>query len=549
MATSPDVTAARWYAPPVRLAFVTPRYGAGVVGGAEAQAREAAVGLAARGHDVEVLTTVALDAHTWAPALPPGTTHEDGVTVRRFELTPGAPAHRRDALDHRVLSGVPLDAAEELAWVDARFAVPGLARHLTEERGAPGGAYDAVVYTPYLFWTTLRCLPLTRSRSILVPCLHDEPLARLAVVRATLAAAAEVWFLSEPEHRLAHRIAPLGPHRVVGSAVHEPSGAGGAPDAEAFRRRHGLSRPFALYAGRREDGKGWPQALAGFTAAVRRHGLDLDLVTFGSGDAARSGAMAGESAGAMAGESAGGMAGTSAGRVVDLGFLDASEVPGAFAAASVFLQPSPNESFSRTVMEAWLAGVPVVATAAGEVVVWHCERSGGGLLYGDDIELGECIRALVDDPAAAAAMGEAGRRYVRANCTWPGVLDRMEASLATFDPAAERTDDRPPAERLGATARSRAVEERRKVLVPDPRFPLAPWLPAPGAGTPLAAAAGAGTGGPEARPRPGVVDRALGLVERGARRWAPATRAFRAARAARSAWASERPVAQPRDVR
>lgn len=509
----------------VRLAFVTPRYGAGVVGGAEAQAREAAVGLAARGHEVEVLTTVAVDAVTWEPALRPGVVVEDGVTVRRFEIEPGAGTHRRDALDRRVLSGGPLDLAEELAWVDARFAVPALARHLTDEGGELAGAgYDAVVYTPYLFWTTLRCLPLTRPRSILVPCLHDEPLARLAVARATLAAAADVWFLSEPEHQLAHRLAPLGPHRVIGSAVHEPAGTDPAADAEAFRRRHGLGRPFALFAGRREDGKGWPQALAGFAAAVQRYGLDLDLVTFGAGD--------------------GSVLGPLADRVVDLGFLDASEVPGAFAAASLFLQPSPNESFSRTVMEAWLAGVPVVATAAGAVVAWHCEQSGGGLLYGDDIELAECIRALVDDPAAAAALGAAGRRYVRATSTWPGVLDRMEAALAVFG----RTDVGSPAERMRAAVRSRAVEERQTVVLHVPGFPLAPWLPAPGAGTVPGAAVAGGAGGPEGR-RTGPVRRALELVERGAGRWAPARRAVRAVRAATSAWTSEGPVAPPRDVR
>ena len=48
--------------------------------------REAAQGLAQRGHAVEVLTTCARDHYTWADAYPPGTSVADGVTVRRFEL-------------------------------------------------------------------------------------------------------------------------------------------------------------------------------------------------------------------------------------------------------------------------------------------------------------------------------------------------------------------------------------------------------------------------------------------------------------------------------
>jgi glycosyltransferase involved in cell wall biosynthesis len=121
-----------------------------------------------------------------------------------------------------------------------------------------------------------------------------------------------------------------------------------------------------------------------------------------------------------------------ASRVVDLGFLPIEEMPHAFAAAEAVVQPSTNESFSRLVMEAWLAGTPVIANASGEVVAWHCERSGGGLVYADDHEFVHCLRFVAQAPKAAAALAEAGRQYVLANYTWDLVLDRMEESLARF---------------------------------------------------------------------------------------------------------------------
>ena len=77
-------------------------------------------------------------------------------------------------------------------------------------------------------------------------------------------------------------------------------------------------------------------------------------------------------------------------------------MPSAFAAAEALVQPSANESFSRTLMEAWLAGTPVIATAAGEVVTWHCERSGGGLTYVDELEFAQCLRFIAEAPKAAA---------------------------------------------------------------------------------------------------------------------------------------------------
>ena len=67
--------------------------------------------------------------------------------------------------------------------------------------------------------------------------------------------------------------------------------------------------------------------------------------------------------------------------------LDESEVGDAFAAATAYVQPSANESFSRTIMEAWLAGTLVLATDASAVLRWHCERSGAGICFGDEFAL------------------------------------------------------------------------------------------------------------------------------------------------------------------
>ncbi len=391
--------------PRARLGFVTPRYGKGVVGGSEAVVREAAHGLAARGYDVEVLTTCATNHYTWENKETAGEQRDGKVLVRRFPTVVGGDLAAWIRLQHRVMAGDELDEREELSWVNGRFRVPELYLHLA----ARAGDYDAVVFSPYLFWSTLYCIGLAPGRSILLPCLHDEPYARLRSVRAALAGAAACWFLSEPEHSLAHRLAPLPcRHAVVGAAVEVPT----SYDPDGFRERHGLERPFVLFAGRREDGKGAGDVLRGFGAAIVRHRLGFDLVTIGVGEPAIPAGLDS--------------------RVIDLGCLEPSEVPDAFAAAEAYVQPSANESFSRTIMEAWLAGTVVVANGMSDVVTWHCERSGGGLLYHDELELAECLRLVAEAPKLAAELARSGREYVLANYTWPTVLDSMEASLETF---------------------------------------------------------------------------------------------------------------------
>ena len=117
------------------------------------------------------------------------------------------------------MSGDQLDEPDELAWSNGRFRVPDLYLYLSGH----AAEYAAIVFSPYLFWTTLYCAGIAPERTVLMPCLHDEPYAYLRSVAAALASAAVVWFLSEPEHQLAHRLAPVAAHHsVVGAAVKIP---------------------------------------------------------------------------------------------------------------------------------------------------------------------------------------------------------------------------------------------------------------------------------------------------------------------------------------
>jgi glycosyltransferase involved in cell wall biosynthesis len=206
-------------------------------------------------------------------------------------------------------------------------------------------------------------------------------------------------------------VAPrLAPHQVVGCGVEVPEHY----DPEGFKQRYELPDRFVLYAGRREGAKGWEEMLAAFARAVEG-GLPLSLVTFGTGEVKPPPSLAG--------------------RVFDLGFLPDEERDNAFAAAEAYLQPSRFEAFSRTVMEAWLAGTPVIGNGAGEVVRWHCERSGAGLVYDDEAEFVECLRLVAEAPELARQLAKGGRDYVLSNYTWDRVLDGVEEGLTTWTTA------------------------------------------------------------------------------------------------------------------
>jgi glycosyltransferase involved in cell wall biosynthesis len=112
-----------------RVAFVVPRYGPDVVGGAETLVRGFAEHLAAEGHAVEVLTTCARDHFNWANVHRPGALREHGVVVRRFPVRP-RDGHRYVFLEQRILRRRPLPIDEERQWVEASVASPELFAHL-----------------------------------------------------------------------------------------------------------------------------------------------------------------------------------------------------------------------------------------------------------------------------------------------------------------------------------------------------------------------------------------------------------------------------------
>src|SRR5665213_2304665 len=153
----------------MRLTYVVPRYGLEVVGGAESAARNLAERLvASRGWDVEVLTTCAADAMTWANEYDPGTVDINGVRVRRFRSDAG-----RDPGFHPysgALLAAPAQATVEDAdrWVDLQGPVcPELIGAI---RDSPA---DLVAFYPYLYHPTVRGLPLVADRSVFHPATHD----------------------------------------------------------------------------------------------------------------------------------------------------------------------------------------------------------------------------------------------------------------------------------------------------------------------------------------------------------------------------------------
>jgi glycosyltransferase involved in cell wall biosynthesis len=111
------------------------------------------------------------------------------------------------------------------------------------------------------------------------------------------------------------------------------------------------------------------------------------------------------------------------GRLIVVGFQE--DVAPFLHAMDVFVLPSRTEGLPITILEAMAAGKPVVATTAGGIpeVVRDGET---GLLVppGDPDRLAEAVMQLLEGPALAKAMGQAGRKRVTSVFTLEGEAEQ-----------------------------------------------------------------------------------------------------------------------------
>ena len=386
----------------MQIAYVIVRYGTEVLGGAELGCRMLAERLVQRpGWSVDIFTTCALDAGSWANHFSPGTVEINGVRVHRFASTrgrdPGFEAFSAPVLRDPAGAG----ADDQRRWIELQGPVcPDVIE------AAAGSSADLVVFYPYLYWPTVHGVPLVSERAVMHPAAHDEPPLRLPIFADTFAAVRGFVFQTDGERRLTESLFPS-----VASTAQLQLGLGveewpGQPDE--FVTQWGLEdTPYVLCLGRVDNGKGAALLARYFAVYKSRRRAPLKLVF--------------------------------AGPVVDrppehadiivTGPLSEEHKWGALRRAELLISPSPFEAFSIVLMEGWTARIPALVHGRCQATVEHVRRSGGGLAftgYGTfEVELDR----LLADPQLRQSMGTAGHRYVEANFRWDGLIDRYGAWL------------------------------------------------------------------------------------------------------------------------
>lgn len=384
-----------------RVAIVVQRWHESVVGGSEALAWQYAR-LLARHFEVDLLTSTATDYLTWNNDLPAGTSEYEGIRIRRFatDITRGA---YWSGLHHRLIGEADsfVNASHNArAWSEAlqdefiRFQGPHCPALQTFLRDMHA-EYAAVIFCTYLYPTAYfgsRCVPA--NKTILVPTLHDELPAYLPVFAAHYARHRQRIWLTLAEQRTAARLWGFDEGEVLGMAVEHTE------SVQPERRK----KPYLLYCGRIEAGKGCDELLLAFERLPSRGRVSLVFTGVDNMGLPKSP------------------------DIEYLGFVDDARKQALMAGANAFVLPSRYESFSIVTLEAMAQRTPVLVNGQCEVMRDHIEHSGGGFHYADRDDLvAKMERLCTLDADERLRMGSAGRDYVLANYREERVCERLVA--------------------------------------------------------------------------------------------------------------------------
>lgn len=386
----------------MKLLCVVQRYGPDVTGGSEALCRAIAQRLASR-HDVSVATSCATDYVTWANVLPPGTSTDGAVTVHRFPSSRERPLHEFWRLSDRVFDDVATEE-EQRRWFRLNGPeLPGLLTYLQ----AHGRDFERVLFFTFRYAPSWFGLPLVADRAVLVPTAEHEELIRSSTILAPFFRLPRAYLFLTPEEEtmIGHAArAPLPPSAVIGSGI-DP--ATSQPTRQAIEAL-GTPPDYLLYVGRVDRNKGCDALMRHYATYAERAGsAALPLILAGPLN----------------------LPVPSLPGLRALGRVDDAVRDALMAHARALVMPSPFESLSLVVLEAWNRGTPVIVNARCDVLLGQVRRANGGLYYRTSEDFAGAVQCLAANPDLAGAFGRQGLAYVDREYRWPLVLERIESML------------------------------------------------------------------------------------------------------------------------
>ncbi len=124
-------------------------------------------------------------------------------------------------------------------------------------------------------------------------------------------------------------------------------------------------------------------------------------------------------------------------RAIFKGYVSHAELPEYLKACDIFIRPSRTEGFGASFVEAFAAGIPVVATKEGGLAdfLFDARLDPGipptGFAVSKDApeEIAEAVKRIMEHPEEARKTAENARELAFAKYDWKAIADAMEANV------------------------------------------------------------------------------------------------------------------------
>ncbi|MBD2577180.1 glycosyltransferase family 4 protein [Oscillatoria sp. FACHB-1406] len=383
-----------------KVAFVVQRCGTEVGGGAENLCLKIAQHMAQH-WEVEILTTCALDYMTWENHYPVGVEVIKGAKVRRFRVSQKRNVKAFNRLSEKLAPRLKTASLEEQeTWMKTQGP---LSTDLIDFVSKHHNDYDAFIFFGYLYATTYFILPLVAEKAYLEPLAHDEWTIYMTMWDEFFKKPRGFIFNTPEEKSFIQKRFPHlgidGP--VIGVGVEPPD----SYNAERFRQKYNIRDPFLLYIGRIDPSKGCQELFDYFIYLRSQESQPRKLVLLGKSV----------------------MTIPEHPDIIALGFVDEQTKWDALAACDLLVMPSPYESLSIVLLEAWTMGKAVLVNGRCDVLVGQCRRANGGLWYCDREEFTVCLEVI--NGVLKKKMGNQGDSHVKSSYLWSKVIAQFSEKI------------------------------------------------------------------------------------------------------------------------
>ncbi|HMR82188.1 MAG TPA: glycosyltransferase [Niabella sp.] len=402
-----------------KVAIICQRYGIEVNGGAEYHARLLAEKLFLK-YDVTVLTTTAVDYHSWENYYKQGSEYINGILVNRFPtIAPTTSKQlrksRRIVLEkrkyfkllktlgifnflNRWLNLTKVTQREAFNWLKNQGPYcPLLIKYIADNKNE----YDVFIFFTYLYYPTAVGMPLVKNKALFIPTAHDEPPLYFSPYKNIFAVPKFIMYNTPAEKKLVEK------HFEPYTKANNIAGVGiTGPIIDDENKPHFPNSKYFLYIGRIEPNKGCDELISYFERYCT--GKDIKLVMIGKYLLSQ----------------------PTSKNVISTGFIAESDKNHYLKNCNALIIPSKYESLSLVALEAMRAGKLIIVNGQCEVLKDHVENSNSGFYYENFDQFCSALDNVLNmSEEEENVHRENAIMYVEKNYSWDSILQKFDKAI------------------------------------------------------------------------------------------------------------------------